>query len=307
MDLFIETPRDVTERLTREQQREIEALRAASAAQQAEAQLLWQQQARMRQQQAGQAALWPAGAAQGVPAAASSPAASVGPTYAQAASDVSSMAGEKSAFAAAPQAAAVPRAAGACPPGMYDPQSDPHAADRHSVSAVFGPSLASRAAEAARAAAGSAPGENCGSGYGYSAAGFGGPPTAGAAPEGFGGAPATGAAPEGAGRSQPPEFTVAPMSSGTGGELPTVTHDAYAAERAYDAARRRRAKAASAVRVVAAVVLAPVLLFAVFLVAYALTCVLNGASPDELGPLMRDALGHTASFLQQAFSAGLPL
>lgn len=306
MDLFIETPRDVTERLTREQQREIEALRAASAAQQAEAQLLWQQQARMRRQQAGQAAPWSAGAAQGVPAAASSPAASVGPTYAQAAPSVSAMAGEKSAFAATPQAAA-PRAAGACPPGMYDPQSDPHTADRHSVSAVFGPSLASRAAEAARATAVSAPGENCGPGYGHSAAGFGGPPTAGAAPEGFGGVPSTGAAPEGAGRPQPPEFTVAPMSSGTGGELPTVTHDAYAAERAYDAARRRRAKVASAVRVVAAVVLAPVLLFAVFLVAYALTCVLNGASPDELGPLMRDALGHTASFLQQAFSAGLPL
>ena len=202
MDLFIETPRDVTERLTREQQREIEALRAASAAQQAEAQRLWQQQARMHQLQA-----------------------------------------RLEGGQHAPGPAATPPAPAMCAQGV-------------SVSAE--PSFA---------------------GGGVRPAGI-----------------------------QPPDATctIAPANSGLGAQLPTNMPDAYAAERAYAAAQRRSSRWKAVARVVAVVLLTPVALFAVFLVAYALTCILNGASPEELGPLMREALSHVLSFLAQILPSDLP-
>ena len=201
MDLFIETPRDVTERLTREQQREIEALRAASAAQQAEAQRLWQQQARMHQEQArlegGRHAPGPA----------------VAPA--------STMFAQGAPLPADPSFAG----GGARPAGVQQPDA------------------------------------TC---------------------------------------------TIAPANSGLGGQLPTNMPDAYAAERAYAAAQRRGSRWKAVARVVAVVLLTPVALFAVFLVAYALTCILNGASPEELGPLMREALSHVSSFLAQILPSDLP-
>lgn len=268
MDLFIETPRDVTERLAREQQREIEALRAASAAQQAEAQMLWQRQARMHQEQARRAGARPTQMEVGrFSAAAGADGAQRAPVWGAAYA-----ADGKTAVDAARTASFAMDGA----PDPVIPRGRPQACGA-GASAVFGPSLAT-------------------GGAGFAVAGP-------ARADGGGGAPCASPAPAG----DAPEFTVAPMGSGTGGSLPTNAHDAYAAERAYDAARRRRARAASVARVALAVVLAPIVLFAVFLAAYALTCVLNGASPDELGPLMRDALGHTVSFAQQALSSGVPL
>lgn len=84
---------------------------------------------------------------------------------------------------------------------------------------------------------------------------------------------------------------------GAAAHLTTPTARAYEAERAYDAARTRHARRMGALRVVLTVVLVPCALFAVFVTAYALTCVMNGASPRELGELLRNGYAHMGSFL----------
>ena len=84
---------------------------------------------------------------------------------------------------------------------------------------------------------------------------------------------------------------------GAAAHLATPTARAYEAERAYDAARTRHARRMGALRVVLTVVLVPCALFAVFVTAYALTCVMNGASPQELGELLRNGYAHMGSFL----------
>lgn len=245
MDLFIETPRDVTERLTRAQQREIEALRAASAAQQAEAQRLWQQQARMHQEQARLAALCRRGNA---PAQAATPPPQTG---AQGAPSVSGQGAPHSS-----------------PERVF---TSPHTANR--------------------AAASGTPGQ---------LRRF--PPVASA--------DQTGVLKRAPGVTVRSAIDIAPVSSGSGERLPSNAPDAYAVERAYEEARIRKSRALAVARVLLAIVLAPVALFAVFLLAYALTCILNGASPDELGPLMGEALSHTASFFSQVVAvaaAALPI
>lgn len=66
----------------------------------------------------------------------------------------------------------------------------------------------------------------------------------------------------------------------------SIAQESYRAELAYDRKRARSHKASRILRVVALVVLVPVLLVAVFLASYALTCILNGATPEDLAQLM---------------------
>lgn len=256
MDLFIETPRDVTERLTRAQQREIEALRAASAAQQAEAQRLWQQQARMHQEQARLAALYRQGGSpvQGAP------------------------------MSAAGVSTPAVRPASASAAGMQPAAGGSAAASRHAP--------ASASPVGARPVA---PLSQHSAGMGTSA----GVQT----PRAVSPAGKTGVLRPSSGVTVRPAAAVVPPAGGAGDPLSSAASDAYAAERAYEAARAKQAYALAAARVLLAVVLVPLGLFAVFLAAYALTCILNGASPDELGPLLGEALGHTASFFSQALAS----
>ena len=65
-------------------------------------------------------------------------------------------------------------------------------------------------------------------------------------------------------------------------EAPSIAADAYREEKAFDRKRRRRRACARVLRMLALMVLIPVAIAAVFLVSYALTCILNGASPEEL-------------------------
>lgn len=66
----------------------------------------------------------------------------------------------------------------------------------------------------------------------------------------------------------------------------SIAGDAYREEIAYDKWRARRKKRGAILKVVAYLLLLPCAVAAVFLVSYALTCILNGASPDELGDQM---------------------
>lgn len=65
-------------------------------------------------------------------------------------------------------------------------------------------------------------------------------------------------------------------------EAYSVQQDSYAQELAFDKRRARRRRWAQRLRTLAMIVLIPLGLAAIFLASYALTCILNGASPSEV-------------------------
>lgn len=84
---------------------------------------------------------------------------------------------------------------------------------------------------------------------------------------------------------QPPAQNAAPAVSSAGEVDPgaySVQQDSYAQELAFDKRRARRRRWAQRLRTLAMIVLIPLGLAAIFLASYALTCILNGASPSEV-------------------------
>ena len=79
-----------------------------------------------------------------------------------------------------------------------------------------------------------------------------------------------------------------------------IARDAYRAEEAYAQKRAHRRRRGHVVRMIATAILFPVLLVAVFFAAYALTCIANGASPQQLVYLMGQLVEHIAAFAAQA-------
>lgn len=63
---------------------------------------------------------------------------------------------------------------------------------------------------------------------------------------------------------------------------PSYAADVYREERDFDRQRRRRRKAGSAMRLLVLFVLVPVAMVAVFVAAYAVTLILNGAAPEDV-------------------------
>ena len=80
---------------------------------------------------------------------------------------------------------------------------------------------------------------------------------------------------------QPPAQNAAP-AGGAVPEVYSVRQDSYAQELAFDKRRARRRRWAQRLRTLAMIVLIPLGLAAIFLASYALTCILNGASPSEV-------------------------
>ena len=62
----------------------------------------------------------------------------------------------------------------------------------------------------------------------------------------------------------------------------SVQQDSYAQELAFDKRRARRRRVGQRLRTLAMIALIPLGLVAIFLASYALTCILNGASPNEV-------------------------
>ena len=62
----------------------------------------------------------------------------------------------------------------------------------------------------------------------------------------------------------------------------SVQQDSYAQELAFDKRRAHRRRWSQRLRTLAMIVLIPLGLVAIFLASYALTCILNGASPNEV-------------------------
>lgn len=65
-------------------------------------------------------------------------------------------------------------------------------------------------------------------------------------------------------------------------EAYSVQQDSYAQELAFDKRRARHRRLGQRLHTLAMIVLIPLGLAAIFLVSYALTCILNGASPNEV-------------------------
>ena len=83
--------------------------------------------------------------------------------------------------------------------------------------------------------------------------------------------------------AQPVAQNVAPeMASAPAPETYSVQQDSYAQELALDKRRARRRRLGQRLRTLAMIVLIPLGLVAIFLVSYAFTCILNGASPNEV-------------------------
>ena len=73
-----------------------------------------------------------------------------------------------------------------------------------------------------------------------------------------------------------------PAGRGPAPETYSVQQDSYAQELAFDKRRARHRRLSQRLRTLAMIVLIPLGLAAIFLVSYALTCILNGASPNEV-------------------------
>lgn len=85
--------------------------------------------------------------------------------------------------------------------------------------------------------------------------------------------------------AQPPAQNATPAVSPAGESAPeaySVQQDSYAQELAFDKRRARRRRVGQRLRTLAMIVLIPLGLAVIFLASYALTCILNGASPNEV-------------------------
>ncbi len=74
----------------------------------------------------------------------------------------------------------------------------------------------------------------------------------------------------------------------------SVQQDSYREELAFDRARSRRRRMAAVLKVIALVIATPVALAVVFVAAYAFTCILNGATPDEVVVMLSDLANEVA-------------
>ena len=87
-------------------------------------------------------------------------------------------------------------------------------------------------------------------------------------------------------------------------EAYSIEQEAYRDGLAFQKRRARRRKVLSVLRALALIVLVPVALVLVFLASYVLTCIFNGASPQEVVDLV-GSLVHTAwDFVREALPVG---
>lgn len=95
-------------------------------------------------------------------------------------------------------------------------------------------------------------------------------------------------------RREVAERVVAPYST---------VQEAYRDDLAYGKERDRARKRAHILRVLAVIVVFPIVLALVFIAAYALTCIVNGATPQELVEMMGDLFHRVGAFAGSLVSA----
>lgn len=93
-----------------------------------------------------------------------------------------------------------------------------------------------------------------------------------------------------------------PTNRSLAGQPYSVAQESYQRELAFDRQRARKRKAASILKMALFVLLLPVALVAVFIAAYALACIANGASPQELLELLGALFERMGGFAAGAFA-----
>lgn len=87
--------------------------------------------------------------------------------------------------------------------------------------------------------------------------------------------------------------------SSVNGEAYSVQMQEYRDELDFDKKRARRRKILGVLKSLALIVLIPLLLAAVFLASYALTCIANGATPSEMQELLLSFIERVIAFAAQ--------
>lgn len=77
----------------------------------------------------------------------------------------------------------------------------------------------------------------------------------------------------------------------------SIEQESYQEELAFHKRRARRSRLLTVVRVLLCIVAIPVVLALVFIGAYALTCILDGATPEELAELMAQLFQDVGTFI----------
>lgn len=93
-----------------------------------------------------------------------------------------------------------------------------------------------------------------------------------------------------------------PANRSLAGQPYSVAQESYRRELAFDRQRARKRKAVSVLKMVLFVLLLPVALVTVFIAAYALACIANGASPQELLELLGALLERMGGFAAGALA-----
>ena len=88
-------------------------------------------------------------------------------------------------------------------------------------------------------------------------------------------------------------------TSSVNGEAYSVQMQEYRDELDFDKKRARRRKILGVLKSLALIVLIPLLLAAVFLVSYALTCIANGATPSQMQELLLSFIERVIAFAAQ--------
>ena len=87
------------------------------------------------------------------------------------------------------------------------------------------------------------------------------------------------------------------------GEPLLQNEGAYRCEKAYDARRRRRRAVLAVLRAGLAIALVPVAVAVVFVGSYAVTCILDGATPEELVQALMDLLEQVKGIVREVMGA----
>ena len=81
----------------------------------------------------------------------------------------------------------------------------------------------------------------------------------------------------------------------------SVQQDEYRRELDYDRRRTKRRTLRARLRTLAMIVLVPIGLAAIFLASYSLTCILNGATPNEVVQHLSNLVARLSNAIQTAF------
>lgn len=87
------------------------------------------------------------------------------------------------------------------------------------------------------------------------------------------------------------------------GEAYSVQQESYREELAFEKRRAKRRRIGQVLRVIAFAIVTPIALAVIFVASYVLTCIMNGATPDEVAELLRGLFARVQGFAMDALAS----